>query len=86
MRPPVRTFVPALALFLGATAAAHDWNGIARDSAGSVYVVDAEDGHIWRVTPDGKSSTFVGGEAGIALNHPHHLAIDEQEQLWLGSG
>ena len=68
------------------SAAAPAWNGIARASRGHVYVVDAEDGHIWRIAPDGEVRDFVSGEAGIALNHPHHLAIDEQDQLWRGSG
>lgn len=67
-------------------ALAHDWNGIARDEAGNVFVVDAEDGHVWSVARDGRVRDFVSGEAGIALGHPHHLAIDPQQGLWLGSG
>ncbi len=82
----MRAISSATAFLLCATAAAHDWNGIARDSAGNVFVVDAEDGWIWKVAPDRRARGFVTGEAGIALNHPHHLAIDEQDRLWLGSG
>jgi hypothetical protein len=80
------SFALFVAAAVAAPARAHDWNGIARDSAGNVFVVDAEDGWIWKVTPDGKARGFVTGEAGIALNHPHHLAIDELDRLWLGSG
>jgi sugar lactone lactonase YvrE len=75
-----------LLLALATGAAAHDWNGLARDSRGNLFVVDAEDGHVWKVAPDGSVTTFVTSEAGAALEHPHHLAIDERDRLWLGSG
>lgn len=79
------------AVALANAAAAHDWNGLARDSTGAIFVVDAEDGHVWKVVaeaPGGavKARGFITGEAGVALGHPHHLATDEQDRLWLASG
>jgi sugar lactone lactonase YvrE len=82
---PVLTTV-ALFITAPALAHAHDWNGLARDSHGNLFVVDAEDGYVWKVAPDGRATTFVSGDAGEPLNHPHHLAIDEHDRLWLGSG
>jgi hypothetical protein len=44
-------------------ALAHDWNGIAMDRAGNLYVVDAEDGQIWKVSPAGKAEVYRKGAA-----------------------
>ena len=80
--------IPAclLSVLLVGAAPAHDWNGIAIDSSGRLYVVDAEDGQLWRVSPDGKSTVFVPGSRGRELKHPHHLAPDATNTLWLASG
>jgi sugar lactone lactonase YvrE len=75
----------AVAAF-AAGASAHDWNGLAADRAGNLFAVDAEDGHVWKISPDGKASTFVDGERGSKLNHPHHLEIDSDDHLWLAGG
>src|SRR5262249_3981950 len=48
--------------------------------------VDAEDGFIWRVERDGKTTPFVDTKTGIKLNHPHHLEIDGDDRLWLAGG
>jgi len=70
-----------------AVAAAHDWNGLAIDPAGRVYAVDAEDGQVWRVAPDGKVAVYVPGAAlDEDCYHFHHLALDGEGVLWLPSG
>lgn len=79
-----RRFVPVLLLAL--VAAAHDWNGIARTGDGTLLVVDAEDGQIWKVSPEGNVSVFVAGKKTKACNHPHHLALDRKGALWLAGG
>jgi hypothetical protein len=71
---------------LGATLRAHDWNGLALDRSGNAYSIDAEDGYIWKIAPDGKVSTFLPTDRGKDLGHPHHLAIDDSGTLWLASG
>lgn len=71
---------------LAAPALGHDWNGMARAPDGSLYVVDAEDGQIWRVSPRGEVSVFVKGEDARACNHPHHLEMDHRGLLWLAGG
>jgi sugar lactone lactonase YvrE len=75
-------FVAALA----ADAKGHDWNGLVADRAGNLFAVDAEDGYIWKIGPDGKATTFVDTEHGEKLNHPHHLEIDGDDHLWLAGG
>ncbi len=65
---------------------AHDWNGIAVDSQGSVYVVDADCGQIWKVGPGGTVGVFLSASKAKKLEHPHHLAFDQKGMLWLGSG
>lgn len=71
---------------LAAGAAAHDWNGLVADRAGNLFAVDAEDGQVWKIAPDGKVTTLVDGERGSKLNHPHHLEIDGDDHLWLAGG
>jgi len=71
---------------LASEVSAHDWNGLAADRAGNLFAVDAEDGYVWKIAPDGKVSTFVDGERGSKLNHPHHLEIDGDDHLWLAGG
>jgi len=79
-------FAIALAALLAPAARAHDWNGLVADRAGNLFAVDAEDGFIWKIAPDGKAKCFVGTERGAALNHPHHLEIDGDDHLWLAGG
>jgi hypothetical protein len=79
-----RRLVPVLLLALAA--AAHDWNGMARAGNGALYVIDAEDGQIWKVSAKGAVSVFVAGEKAKRCNHPHHLALDRKGALWLAGG
>ncbi|MER0443496.1 RICIN domain-containing protein [Streptomyces sp. Edi4] len=62
-------------------------HGVAVDGAGNVYVADADNNRVRRVTVDGKISTFAGsgaagfdGDGGPAvsarLNSPHGVAVD----------
>jgi len=81
-----RTVTTASLIATAATAFAHDWNGIAIDPRGSIYVVDADSSRIWKVSPDGKVKVHVDVPAASALHHPHHLSIDGEGTLWLGSG
>jgi sugar lactone lactonase YvrE len=76
----------AALLLAAGTAAAHDWNGIAIDADGNVFVVEAEYGRIWKIARDGTSALFVSAKDGEQLGHPHHLAIDAKGTLWLASG
>jgi sugar lactone lactonase YvrE len=64
----------------------HDWNGMAIDKSGHLYLVDAEGGEIWKISPSGKVEPFIGLDKGIRLNHPHHLSVDGDDNLWLASG
>lgn len=80
-------FVLALTIAPIAPLAAHDWNGLAIDARGNLYVVDAEDGQIWKITPAGTVSVFVKGTPrGQTCHHPHHLAMDPEGLLWFASG
>ena len=66
---------------------AHDWNGITIDKAGNLYVVDAEDGQVWKVSPAGKDEVYRKGAApGKGCDHAHHLAIDADGLLYIPSG
>ncbi|MHC5012197.1 MAG: hypothetical protein ACYTG6_14850 [Planctomycetota bacterium] len=76
----------ALVLLFAVPALAHDWNGIALDASGHVYVIDAEDAQIWKIGPAGEVSVFFPGSEGEPLCHPHHLAMDADGVLWLASG
>ncbi len=76
----------AVILWTG-TARAHDWNGIAVDARDNVFVVDAEDGQVWRIDPKGKVAVHLpGARIDEPCAHTHHLAIDEEGALWLPSG
>jgi len=78
---------PVLALLvLGAVAFAHDWNGIARDRDGALYLIDGDSGRIFRVGAGGAVTLYLGADATEACNHPHHLAFDAQGALWIPSG
>jgi hypothetical protein len=78
--------IGSILVLAAAPVAAHDWNGLALDAAGNAYVVDADDGRIWKVAGDGKATTFIGGADGERLAHPHHVELDERGFLWLAAG
>jgi len=81
------TLLILLALLAASPAAAHDWNGIAVDAKDQIYVVDAEDGQVWRIDSQGKVTVHVKGEESLkTCRHTHHLAIDKDGVLWLPSG
>ena len=72
---------------LGSPLPAHDWNGLAIDPRGNLYLVDAEDGQIWKITKTGKVQIFVKGTPrGQVCHHPHHLSLDAHGVLWFASG
>lgn len=71
---------------LAPDAPAHDWNGLVADRAGNLFAIDAEDGYVWKIAPDGKATAFIDTERGSKLNHPHHLEIDGDDHLWLAGG
>ncbi len=79
---------PALSAVLTQT------EGVAVDSAGSVYVADAADNRVRKITPDGTIQTVAGtGRAGFAgdggaasnalLSHPYGLALDSAGNLYI---
>jgi uncharacterized protein (TIGR03437 family) len=68
--------------------------GIARDNAGNIYVADAADNRVRKITSDGNIQTFAGtGAAGFAgdggpataaqLNQPYGLALDRAGNLYI---
>jgi uncharacterized protein (TIGR03437 family) len=68
--------------------------GIAVDGTGSVYIADAADNRVRKITPDGKIETFAGtGVAGFAgdggpdtaalLNQPYGLAVDTAGNVYI---
>ena len=60
---------------------------VAIDAKGNLYVVDAEDGQVWRIGPDGKTAVHVKGATDAeTCRHTHHLAIGDDGTLWLPSG
>ncbi|HYL38240.1 MAG TPA: SMP-30/gluconolactonase/LRE family protein [Bryobacteraceae bacterium] len=79
---------PALAALLSQT------EGVAVDRAGTIYVADADDNRIRKITPDGVIQTAAGtGVAGFAgdggpanaalLDHPYGLAVDPTGNLYI---
>lgn len=85
---PVGDGGPALAALLAQA------EGIAIDSAGVVYVADAQDNRIRKITPDGVIQTVAGnGTAGFAgdggpaalalLDHPYGLTVDTARNLYI---
>lgn len=79
---------PALSAVLSQT------EGITADSSGAVYVADADNNRVRKITVDGKIQTIAGtGVAGFAgdggpavaalLNHPYGLALDIQGNLYV---
>ena len=68
--------------------------GIACDAAGNVYIADADDHRVRKITPDGNISTVAGtGHAGFSgdggpasaarLNTPYGLAVDRSGNLYI---
>ena len=68
--------------------------GIAVDSAGTIYVADADANRVFKLTPDGKIWTVAGtGTAGFsgdggpagaaALSRPYGLALDSRGRLYV---
>ncbi len=75
-------------------AALSDAEGVAVDSAGNVYIADANDHRVRKVAPDGTISTIAGsgfpgfaGDGGPAaasrLNTPYGIAIDRAGNLYI---
>lgn len=68
--------------------------GIAADRAGNIYVADADDNRVRKITPDGIIHTVAGsGMAGFSgdggpgtaalLDHPYGLAVDASGNLYI---
>ena len=75
-----------LLLSFGA-ASAHDWNGIDIDGEGRLYVVDAEDGQVWRIDAAGTVAVHRKGiDERATCPHTHHVVVDAAGNVWLPSG
>ena len=68
--------------------------GVAVDTRGNIYVADADDSRIRRITPDGRIQTVAGtglsgfsGDGGPAtlaqLSHPYGVAVDAAGNLYI---
>ena len=57
--------------------------GIAFDAAGNLFASDATDQIIFKFTPAGASSVFVGSAAFTAVQGPVGLAFDRSGNLWV---
>jgi sugar lactone lactonase YvrE len=57
--------------------------GIAFDAAGNLFAADATDQIIFKFTPAGASSVFVGPAAFTAVQGPVGLAFDRSGNLWV---
>lgn len=77
---------------IGTTAQFSDPSGIAFDSSGNLFVVDATIHNIRKITPDGVVNTFAGGFSsgssdGITtearFNYPTGIAIDAANNIYL---
>jgi len=75
-------------------AAIGDAEGVALDSAGNIYIADAYDHRVRKITPDGNISTVAGdgsagfrGDGGQAsasrLNNPYGIACDSAGNLYI---
>ena len=79
---------------LAVNAAISDAEGVALDSAGNIFLADANDHRIRKITPDGLISTVAGdgspgfrGDGGPAsasrLNTPYGIAVDRAGNLYI---
>ena len=79
---------------LAVNAAISDAEGVALDSAGNIFLADANDHRIRKITPDGLISTVAGdgspgfrGDGGPAsasrLNTPYGIAVDGSNNLYI---
>jgi sugar lactone lactonase YvrE len=75
-------------------AALNSPRGVAVDPAGSVYILDAGNQRVRRVTPDGIISTYAGGGSAVLgdggpagsgqLNYPNSIAADSAGNIFIG--
>ena len=79
---------------LALSAALSDAEGVALDSSGNIFIADANDHRVRRVSPDGSISTIAGdgfpgfrGDGGPAsasrLNTPYGIAVDRAGNLYI---
>jgi len=65
--------------------------GVAVDSSGNVYVADADNNRIRKITPEGVVSTFAGSTEGSAdgtattaqFHHPTGVAVDSSSNVYV---
>lgn len=74
-------FAFALAACLCAIASAHPSPGIVCTKDGTIYFVIGPTNELWKVTPEGKASVLVTGALDQDFRVPHHLYLDENENI-----
>lgn len=61
----------------------------AADSAGNIYVPDVNQQLVWKVTPSGTASVYVGSAADATLSYslgaPQGVAVDHADNLYIGT-
>lgn len=65
----------------GGTALLRQPEGVAADAAGRIYVADRDQGAVVRLDPTGK----VLDARWVSVRRPRLLAIDDKDQVWIGS-
>jgi DNA-binding beta-propeller fold protein YncE len=68
---------------LGAQARFDEPVSLALDGEGNLYVTDAGNNAIRKVTPNGEVTTLVSAVAGSGLRRPAGIAIDPEGHLWV---